>query len=388
VNAGTGWDFANFYDAGHKVVAGQIEDLYNDTALIAGQPPQGQMAFYGTPLSAVLYTPLAWMSPAKALVAFKIQNALALFAGLWLLYRCYSPLARKAGVGQAEYRGLFLLAALLFQPFWTVYRVGGQTMPTVFLGLVLALGWFVSGRSLAAAICLVVVAAIKPAFTLMLLPLVALSGLRFLAQTALAGAAAASLSILAMGWSTHQSFLTHLAAGKVSPWLYNSSLTVVFDNLRLAGVNTPWVTAGAMAVRLAAAALVIAVLLGSRRLLPSRAARQHFLFLMSIAFGLFLMPVVWEHYLSVLFIPIAYLLACFPQLKTFDRSMVALICLACLTQNLILTLWLNSQFNPQSIPALLAAGLYKSVPLVGFAVLLWRYRQWPASAVRNYAGAR
>src|SRR2546425_142205 len=58
VPAGPGWDFANFYDTGARVAAGQIGDLYDPFTEIAGKPPQGTMGFWGTPISAWLYWPL------------------------------------------------------------------------------------------------------------------------------------------------------------------------------------------------------------------------------------------------------------------------------------------------------------------------------------------
>ena len=86
VPAGLGWDFANFYDAGHKVLVGQINDLYDPYALIGSHEPQGNMKFLGTPLSSYLYVPMALLAPETALVAFKIQNTLALGAALLILF--------------------------------------------------------------------------------------------------------------------------------------------------------------------------------------------------------------------------------------------------------------------------------------------------------------
>lgn len=46
VPAGHRWDFANFYDAGRRVAAGRIQDLYLAGSPIDGGPPQGVMAFW------------------------------------------------------------------------------------------------------------------------------------------------------------------------------------------------------------------------------------------------------------------------------------------------------------------------------------------------------
>jgi hypothetical protein len=375
IRAGTGWDFANFYDAGHKVLARQIQNLYNPEAMIEGKSPEGNLAFYGTPLSALFYAAMAWMRPAQALVAFKIQNTIAIFSGLWLLYVYNRSFAEQSGFSRAAFRALFLLAALVYQPFWTVYRVGGQTTPTVFLCLVLGLICFTSGRLFLAAICLVLVVTIKPAFALMLIFLALTGGRRFLIYTLMTGIATAGASVLIMGWSVHERFLEHLAAGKLSPWLYNSSITVAFDMLRLAGVDTWPVIAAANIVRAGAAALVIITLLLSRKRKWFAPARQHFLFLMAIVFGLVLMPVVWEHYLSVLFIPLSYFVAFILRLGRSERILILSIFIACLAQNLILVMWVNDHLNINTPLALLAACIVKSAPLILFAVLLWRYRE-------------
>jgi hypothetical protein len=377
--AGPGWDFANFYDAGHKILAGQAQDLYDAMASIEGSAPEGHLPYYGVPLSAVLLAPLAWLRPGQALTAFKIQNTAAILLGLWLLYRWHLPRAAKAGLAGSQYRALFLAAVLLFQPFWTIYRVGGQTTPTLFLGFVLALMWFTSGRPAAAAACLVCVIAIKPAFVLPLAVLTLFGGARFFAWTAVSGTAAAAVSILAMGWPIHAKFLEHIRAAKISPWIYNSSLSVFADNLyAVTGPDSGPRLAGA-AVRVGAAALVVAALVRERRQMADPAARRQWTFLTAIAAGLALMPIVWEHYLSVLFLPAAYLLARLPRLGRPAIVLLAAACGFCVTQNLVFVLWLNQVWSPHGVPALLAAAVFKSAPLILFTVLLWRHRE-PAAA--------
>lgn len=385
VNAGTGWDFANFYDAGHKVLAGQMQDLYNSEVLIGGKAPEGKLAYYGTPISALLFTTLAWMSPARALVVFKIENAIVTLLGLALLYRYNRRFAEKAGYRREHYRALFLAAAVLFQPFWTVYRVGGQTTPTLFLGFVLALSWFLSGRMGAAAICLVALVAIKPAFLLNLGLLAVMAGARFLTYTMITGAILGGVSILTLGWTIHQRFLQHLASIRISVWLYNSSLSVLFDNLMdLRGENR-WLGIGSAGVRVLAAGLVLVVLLQGRKRISSPEGRRHFLFLMAMPFGLLLMPVVWDHYLAVLFIPLAYWMAMGPQLGRPERLMLVLFGLSCCTQNLILTLWLSTHWQITSVGAAIGTGLYKSISLLLFTILVWRHGEQFAATYQTKA---
>jgi len=374
--AGSGWDFANFYDAGHKAAAGQIQDLYNPAATIEGKRAEAELPYWGTPLSAFLLAPLAWMQPSRAMVIFKIQNTAALLLGLWLLYRYHSRFAVENGFSREQYRAAFLVAALLFQPFWTVYRVGGQTTPTIFLGLVLAMICFTSGRYLAAAICMVAVVTIKPAFILMFVFLTAIAGLRFLGFVVVAGAVAGGASLLITGWSLHQRFLERLGTGWISPWFFNSSLTVIFDNLRgIAGHDEPWFGAASIMIRGTAGLVVIAGLVSSRRCAWSDEARRHFKFSMAIAFGLLLMPIVWEHYLAMLFLPLSYLLAVVRRIGRPAQTLLLLICAFCATQNVVIVMWLRNHLNDHVGWVLVSTALFKSAPLLLFTLLLWWQRK-------------
>lgn len=153
--AGIGWDFANFYDTGRRVAAGQLADIYDATTPIAGEQPSTELDFFGTPLSALLYAPLALFGPQAALVVFKLECTLAMWAGLYLLYRFTRRTADPEVVASGRLLALFAGAALLFQPFWTIYRVGGQSMPTVFLLLVAGLVAHVRGNVKASSLCFV-----------------------------------------------------------------------------------------------------------------------------------------------------------------------------------------------------------------------------------------
>jgi hypothetical protein len=101
VPAGSGWDFANFFDTGRRMAAGQVLDLYRPDSLIAGEQPQGKLGFYGAPISALLYMPLSLFSPAWALIAFKVQNTIAYFAALGLLYWHNRQFAGNSSTGAA-----------------------------------------------------------------------------------------------------------------------------------------------------------------------------------------------------------------------------------------------------------------------------------------------
>jgi hypothetical protein len=202
VPAGLGWDFANFYDAGRRTAAGQINDLYEPQSLIRGEQPQGHMAFWGAPLSSFMYVPLSWFSPESALTIFKIQNTIVYFTTFLVLF----IFNRKFVVGnsyikQWRFTAVFVFLCLIYQPFWTVYRVGGQTTPTVLLLFSLALVAHTKARFILSSLLLVIAVMIKPAFITALVFLICVSGLRFFASTVAFLLLTGLTSIVVMGWS-------------------------------------------------------------------------------------------------------------------------------------------------------------------------------------------
>jgi hypothetical protein len=173
-----------------------------------------------------------------------------------------------------------------------------------------------------------------------------------------------------MGWSIHQRFLEHLREGMITPWVYNSSISVAVESFR---ARIPALGAAGAGIRLLAAGIVLTVLLRARKRIAPGPAQQHFLFWMSTVIGLLLMPIVWEHYLSVLFIPVAYFLAMLPLLGRSEKTLLAAICLSCCTQNLILVMWLFARLKDGGAIVQVAAAVWKSAPLTLFTILLWRH---------------
>jgi hypothetical protein len=382
VPAGLGWDFACFYDAGRKAWVGQISDLYNTGVPIAGQPAQGQMAFWGMPLSSYFYAPLGALAPTTALVVFKVQNTIALFAALALLFWHTQRLLPDSVAAHERFAAMFAVLALVYQPFWTIYRVGGQTTPTVVLLLVLGLlshgrSWFV-----ASAACLIAALMIKPSFATILAPLMLVSGTRFCTTAAVLVLLMLGLSVTIMGWDLHLAFLQRLRDGATSStaWMYNSSLYVTIENLRLlsdpsptALTRPPVLNLALTLLRLAVTALFVRLYFVARRQPWSRAARLHCYFLLALLFSLLLAPVVWEHYLALLFIPLAYIIASERYFSRPAHWLVALVFVFALGQNLILVNWLSERLTHDSAAALVIVGLLKSAPLLLTVVLLWRH---------------
>ncbi len=380
VPAGIGWDFANFYDTGRRIVAWQIADLYNPDSLINGAAPQGGLAFWGTPISALLYAPLGLLSAESSLLVFKLQNTLALFAALWLLYLHNRKFAENTNAAQWQYAALFAGLVLLYQPFWSVYRVGGQTTPTVFLLLVAAMIGHVRKRFWVSSACVVAAILIKPAFVFVLLPLVVTSGWRYLRNTAVILAGVGLVSLLILGWQVHAQFLQMMSQGlkNAYPWFYNSSLYVTAENLKLLAsppVDARLVGVSVLLVKLLMVTLCAYLIWQGRKQKMTAAAGRHFEFLMAVVFCLLVSQTVWEHYLSVLFLLLAYVVAAHRHFSLGALSLIAAIFILSIGQNLILVNLLRSIHNFDSAFELVSIGLFKSAPLLLTAIFLWLCRR-------------
>lgn len=379
VPAGFGWDFANFYDAGHKVLSWQIADLYDPSTLVGGGAPQGAMAFWGTPLSALLYAPMALLEPKAALVAFKIQGTIACFLALWLLYRWNREFADQTESGQWRFAATFALLVLVFQPFWSVYRVGGQTTPVLFLLATLAMLAHLRNRPWLASGCLVLAVAIKPAFAVALAALMILGGWPTIVASTVLGAGLALTSIAVMGWPIHLKFLDVMRTGLGAsyPWQYNSSLYVIADNLEDAAAGASLQMIDAVVIGLK---LIVLVLFGwlawrsrDERLQP--VARRHVGFLLALTFFLCITQTVWEHYLAVLFPLLVYVVASARHFSRGATMVIVSVFALCLVQNITFTRLLSDRLGELTPVALVVLGLIKSAPLFLTVVFLIRYRE-------------
>jgi uncharacterized membrane protein len=380
IPAGEGWDFANFYDTGRRVAAGQLRDIYDPTSLIAGAEPQGKMAFWGAPASAWLYVPLSFLPPDAAMIAFKLIAVLATTAALVLLYRLTREFVEDEPEARARFAVLFAFLVLLFQPFWTIYRVGGQTTPMALLLLVLAMTTYVRERYLAAAVWLVLMVLVKPAFLVIPVFLALVSGRRFLVSLVGVGAVAALGSIAIFGWPIHREFLEILRRGseKPSPWPFNSSVYIVADAFRTIKDSIPVRGSGGLfpgllrvCLKLLVVGTFMAIMIQSYRESWPPARRRLFNFLMAIAFCLLISQVVWEHYLALLFIPLAFLVAAWHRLDRGAHRHIAAILALCVLQNLVLVLLFRDHFPVRSHLMLLAVSLIKAGPLLAFWGFLW-----------------
>jgi hypothetical protein len=81
--------------------------------------------------------------------------------------------------------------------------------------------------------------------------------------------------------------------------------------------------------------------------------------------------VVWEHYLALLFIPLAFLVAAWHRLDRGAHRHIAAILALCVLQNLVLVLLFRDHVPVRSHLMLLAVSLIKAGPLLAFWGFLW-----------------
>ena len=375
---GLGWDFANFYDAGHKAAAGETRSLYDPDATIDGAPALGNMSFLGTPLSAGLYAPLSWFLPRTSLVLFKLQHTLATATAVVLLFRLHRRAGQLSFGSSRVFAAVFALAVSVYQPFWEVYHLGGRSTGAVFLVLVSGALCYMRGHQFLAALCFAVAAAVKPGFVVPLAVLSWLSGRRFTAYAAAIGAGLTLASVAWAGWPVHAAFLERMLATRPEPWLFNSSLTVALDNLQ-AMTAPPIAPAAASvastAIRVGMAGILIVCLTRDGSKLTSEVGRRHLHVVVAITSGLLVLPVVWEHYLALLFIPLWYCLAVCPRLPGGARMLIAAIVVVSMAQNVTVIDRIRSVIYVNTWPELVVSGLFKSAPLALTTILLIAYRR-------------
>ena len=381
VPAGLGWDFANFYDAGRRVAAGQVEEIYSPDNPIAGQPAQGSTGFFGTPLSALFYLPLAAFGPETALILFKIQNVLAFgiaFAVLFAFNRGFD------GAGQQalwRFAAEFVFLCLVFQPFWTIFRVGGQTTPTVFLLAAVGLISHARGRFWVSAMCMVGAVLIKPALATALLVLVCVSGLTFARRLVVVLAVAGAVSVLALGWPVHAAFLDLMQRSSrlTYAWYFNSSIYILGESVRqyaeARDATSLRIASMALGYALKATVAIGAVwlLVRVRRERCPAAAQRHFDFLIAILFFLLWSPTVWEHYPSLLFLALIHIVAAQVHFSRQALVTVAAIFTTSVAQNLILVNWVRYNVAVDTLPALIGVTVIKSAPLLLTMVMMARH---------------
>lgn len=391
--AGLGWDFANFYDAGHKALVGETHNLFDEHAQIDGEAPQSNMPFLSAPVSSYLYVGLALFDPELALVLFKAENALAIALALAILY--FSLLGHVATEDRHRFTTRFLIAAVLFQPFWTVFRVGGQATPTILLLLAAGLVLHAHARFFWSAACMAMIVLIKPVFIPGAVFLALVSGKRFFLAASLIGGMVGAFSIGLMGVDIHLALIERMAteAGRLWPSHYNSALTSGLEYLLPpiceAGPDGdatcrhhPAIAALSSAIRAGAALSLIFVFVAAARSGIAVQARRHFAWMIAAILPMMATPVVWAHYLSVLFLPVAFALAMQRHFPRPAMALIAAIVLLSVGQNLIIILEIVRLTGMDQPIEQIGMGVFKSLPLWLTLAFLLLHRRAVFSAYR------
>lgn len=364
------YDFANFYDAGQKARAGEFAALYDPMAQIAGRDPFGNMSFASAPLTSYLYVPLTVLEPRPAVIAFKLAGAAAQLLALALLFRETRGLAGSDPAHRRAYLAVFAWSALLFQPLYSWLFVGGQTTPFVFLLLVSAWMALLRGRDGLAALAMAAAVVIKPAFAPAAVLVFVATSNRFRIWALAAGAGFVALSLTTLGPDVNLAFIDMVlnkAQEGNTPGQNSNPFAWVGPLLaRPDGFPSGPGPAGGMLVslglKLGTAALILALLAGQIRAGLSRQAERHAVFAAAILLVIVLSPVVWSHYLSVLFLPFAVLIALRRHLPGWAAILFAAILVLAVPQNFLVLMRLQREIPFDTPAVVLAVTFLKSLP--------------------------
>lgn len=456
--AGIKWDFVNYYNTGCRVWHGEWASLYRSTEPIAGRPPlgdvkEGQLEYAGFPLSALFFGPLGAFEPQRAIVTYKAACGIAFLVAMALLYTHFFG-ATRAGSrsdgrrtavasaegrchedteGVGEFRGriqksaptpplpygrgsdtsgsapaemhaatprslaLFLLLALLFEPFWFCFVIGGQSTPMAFLFVVLFLRLYVAGRCAAAAFCFSIAALLKPVLAPAALVLFVAMQWRLLAWTAAIGAVEALLSLAVFGWDAHREWyevFSRQATRWAVPWWNNASPLAFFANFWLYGPDPQFglrPKPQSMAMLLKALKLLLVGLFAWRAWTVRASAvndaeKRRQLVMLGIVFSLCFTQVSWPHYLVFLLIPIVYVATRYAALPLGGRVLAWLIVLSTFrAEHYHLTLPIKELIPFDSPIGAMLLGLYGGGTLILSLFFIAFYRRGPLTAGRSAA---
>lgn len=353
-SAGVSWDFVNFYNAGRRIAAGQLNELYAAPLSVGGEPVAGTglLQYVGFPISAVVFAPLGALPVRWALLTLKTACAACFALGLTIIYKhCRDHVG---GIWRSKGSlAIYLILILFFEPFWFVFSIGGQATPAAFLLLTIAVSAHTAGRFWPAAACLSVAILLKPAFALGGLIFLFAGAWPLLSRLAVCLALEGALSWAVFGWQRHLEWAQMIVRESrrwAVPWWNNSSiLGAIADYWTHGGIQRldPLAPPSAFTSLQAALRLLLVVLFFRmmRRAPDSeleREGQRQYEMLMAILFPLFFSTVVWPHYLVIAFIPLLVLTSYFPLLPLRGRLLLTAALLSTMGTNLRVTAWLDS----------------------------------------------
>jgi glycosyl transferase family 87 len=256
----------------------------------------------------------------------------------------------------------------------------------VFFCLALSLVAATSARPFLAALGFAFAVMIKPVLITAIAFFALVAGIRYIKYFIVVFAAIGLISVTVCGWYIHERFFQLMLQGvnNTVPWFYNSSLYVSLDNLIVLApgdswpaTHVSWLNAIRTLLKLIVLATMALIVWRARAREWSRDAWAHFSFLMALCFFALLGHIVYEAYLTFVFVVLVYVLASWQSWSREARVLTGLVFCLSFWQNIIWVRLLQSVTRLDSVPELIAIGLFKSGPLILLLVLLWRHsREW------------
>jgi glycosyl transferase family 87 len=381
--AGFKWDFINFYNTGARVFHGESENIYKPKTQVAGHQPHGypdtRMHYVGLPISTVVLAPFGALEPRPALVAFKAACALSFAVGIFVLIH---GVAGRTAPRWRSPLGAAILASfvLLFAaPLWFVFDAGGQATAFAFLLLALFAHTYIRGRDWMAALCLSFAILLKPVLVPAGLVFLAAREWRFIFTLGAAFVASGLASILIFGWALHVEWFNTIrmvGSTRVADlWPNNAAVLGIASNFAVyLGIakltNTNFVSIPPMLMLVQTAFRVMVVVLmvvlayrTSRRKLD-QASRREDIVLIATTIPLLIPALLWPHYLSFLFVPIAVVLARWDSLPPMVKAFTVLFGIAMIRGDRRLNLFLDRLITINTITEILVIGLFAAGPML------------------------
>lgn len=269
--AAHGSDFWTFWDAGRAVLQGRSP--YPTLQSLPHEATRMFAPFVYPPVAAVMFIPLALLPYAVAKLLFLVLSLAALALALRLLgvsdWRCYG-----AAFGSVP-----------------VYASSGNGTISLFLLLVVAAAWYFRERLVAVALLVAAAITAKVFLWPLWLWLVRTRRLRAAALTVVISGAALALSWSVIGFSGLREYPRLLGRLTTLEGIHSYSLYALERSLGLGDVSAQAVVYLVGAIALALLAVFV------------REDRR--VFVGALALSLLMTPILWPHYLVLLFVPIA-----------------------------------------------------------------------------------
>lgn len=404
-------DFANYYNAGGRVLGAEPADVYDAESSIDGRRPFGWPGVHdyaGFPLSALAFAPLRAFSPRVGLAVLKATCLAAFTGGLLLLYvgflRPGDPVWRSPA-------GLVAVGAvaLLFEPWWQALRIGGQTTPIAFFCLCAFTVLYVRDHAVAAAPFLIAAAFMKPLFAVSGVVFLAARDWRFVKPAAAWAGVLVAASLLLLGVRAHADWfelVRVLGGSRTVSWQANASvLGTVVDYWVLTGTGRIGIYGGDVSTGILPAIIPLiasvyhALLLAGFVVLAMRVragdgpeeAKRMQLATLAILLPLLWPMVLWRHYLIMPLIPLSLLAARWSRLPAGLAAACLLFFAASFRASNLVTDFVGGLFWVNTWWEAVAISLYAAAPMLLLLTALARYaRGWayvPAPSGRTERAA-